>query len=78
LLGNCQSGIREKYEILKKNQSVEETRREFMSIHTQPVQAIPEETIRVAHTVLPLGNVWMQMRDELASVYEEQIFQDLF
>ena len=35
-----------------------------MSLHPQPIPAIPEETIRVAHAVLPQGNVWMQMRDE--------------
>ncbi len=78
LLANCQSGIGEKYEILKKNQSVEETRRESMSMHPQPIQAIPEETVRVAHAVLPEGNVWMQMRDELGTLYEDQDFQDLF
>jgi transposase len=49
-----------------------------MSIHPQPIQAIPEETVRVAHAVLPEGNVWMQMRDELGTLYEDQDFQDLF
>ena len=49
-----------------------------MSLHPQPIPAIPEETIRVAHAILPKGNVWMQMRDELATVYEDQDFADLF
>ncbi len=49
-----------------------------MSLHPQPIPAIPEETIRVAHAVLPKGNVWMQMRDELAPLYEDQDFADLF
>lgn len=49
-----------------------------MSLHPQPIPAIPEETIRVAHAVLPKGNVWMQMRDELATLYEDQDFADLF
>lgn len=42
-----------------------------MSMHPQPIQAIPEETVRVAHTVLPEGNVWMQMRDELGTLFED-------
>jgi hypothetical protein len=35
-----------------------------MSLHPQPISAIPEETARLAHAVLPQGNVYMQMRDE--------------
>jgi transposase len=49
-----------------------------MSMHPQPIPAIPEETIRVAHAVLAKGNVWMQMRDELATFYEDEDFADLF
>ena len=49
-----------------------------MSLHPQPIPAIPEETIRVAHAVLPQGNVWMQMRDELGTLYEDQDFAELF
>src|SRR5215467_12901707 len=49
-----------------------------MSMHPQPIPAIPEETIRVAHAVLPQGNVWMQRRDEVATFYEDQDCADLF
>ena len=49
-----------------------------MSLHPQPIPAIPEETVRIAHAVLPEGNVWMRMRDELGTLYEDQDFQDLF
>ena len=49
-----------------------------MSLHPQPIPAIPEETVRVAHAVLPEGNVWLQMRDELGTLYEDTDFQDLF
>src|SRR5215471_8041175 len=49
-----------------------------MSLHPQPIPAIPEETVRIAHAVLPKGNVWMQMRDELGTLYEDHDFQDLF
>ncbi len=49
-----------------------------MSMHPQPIPAIPEETARVAHAILPRGNVWLQMRDEFATLYEDHDFQDLF
>jgi transposase len=49
-----------------------------MSMHPQPIPAIPEETIRVAHAVLAKGNVWMQMRDELGTFYEDEDFADLY
>jgi hypothetical protein len=49
-----------------------------MSLHSQPIPAIPEETVRVAHAVLPEGNVWLQMRDELGTLYENEDFADLF
>src|SRR5215472_14085634 len=68
----------ERYELLKKNESVTETRRESMSMHPQPIPALPEETVRIAHAVLPKGNVWMQMRDELATLDEDHDFAELF
>src|SRR5712692_2195432 len=49
-----------------------------MSMHPQPIPAIPEETARVAHGVLPQGNTYMQMRDELGALYQDEDFQDLF
>jgi transposase len=49
-----------------------------MSIHPEPIPAIPEETVRIAHAVLPEGNVWMQMRDGLGPLYEDTDFADLF
>ena len=49
-----------------------------MSMHPQPIPAIPEETIRLARAVLPKGNVLMRMRDELGTVYEDEDFRDLF
>lgn len=49
-----------------------------MSMHPQPIPTIPEETARVAHAVLPQGNAYLQMRDELGTLYEDKDFQDLF
>lgn len=49
-----------------------------MSLHPQPLPAIPEETTRIAHAVLLEGHVWMQMRDGFGTGYEEKGFADLF
>lgn len=49
-----------------------------MSMHPQPIPAIAEEPVRLAHAVLPEGNGWMQMRDELGTLSEEKDLQDLF
>jgi len=49
-----------------------------MSMHPQPIPAIPEETVRLARAVLPEGNVFMQMRDDLGTLYEDEDFRDLF
>jgi transposase len=78
LLANWPGKIGEKYEILSTNQSVEQSRRELMSMHPQPIPAIPEETAHLARAVLPEGNVFMQMRDELGTLYADEDFRDLF
>src|SRR5947209_3236889 len=49
-----------------------------MSMHPQPIPAIPEETVRVARAVLPKSNVFLLMRDELGTLYSDEDFADLF
>ena len=49
-----------------------------MSMHPHPIPAIPEETARVARAVLPRGNVYLQMRDELGTLYQSEDFRDLY
>ncbi len=49
-----------------------------MSMHPHPIPAIPEETARVARAILPQGNVYLQMRDELGTLYQDEDFRDLF
>jgi transposase len=77
-LANCQSGIGKEYEILNQDQRIDETRRKPMSMHPHPIPAIPEETARVARAILPQGNVYLQMRDELGTLYQDEDFRDLF
>src|SRR5258706_8999618 len=49
-----------------------------MSLHPTPLGPIPEETARVARAAFPKGTVYMQMRDVLGTIYDDQQFADLF
>lgn len=49
-----------------------------MSMHPQAIHPIPEETARIAHAALPRGNTYMSMRDQLGTLYEDQVFAALF
>src|SRR5438034_2875906 len=49
-----------------------------MSMRPQEISPVPEETTRVARAANPKGNVYMRMRDELGSIYEDQMFTALF
>lgn len=49
-----------------------------MSLPTRPLDPIPEETIWVAQAAFPNGNRYMQMRDELGSIYTDEMFADLY
>lgn len=49
-----------------------------MSMRPQEISPVPEETTRVARAANPKGNVYMSMRDELGSIYEDQMFAALF
>jgi transposase len=44
----------------------------------QEINPVPNETTRVARVANPHGNTFMRMRDELGSMYEEQMFVALF
>lgn len=49
-----------------------------MTLHPTPVTPVPEETARVARAAVPKGNVYLQMRDVLGSIYSDEQFADLF
>src|SRR5881296_418702 len=52
-------------------------RRSSMSLKSLPIPPVPEETARVAHAVFPHGNVFMQVRDALGTIYTDEAFADL-
>ena len=44
----------------------------------KPIGPVPEDTVRVAKAAFPKGNVYMEMRDVLGSIYEDEDFSELF
>lgn len=49
-----------------------------MSLKPQAISPVSAETARVARAAYPKGNVSMQMRDVLGSIYTDEDFADLF
>src|SRR5258708_4641096 len=49
-----------------------------MSLKSQAISPVPAETARIARAAYPKGNVYMQMRDVLGSIYTDEDFADLF
>ena len=49
-----------------------------MSLHPQPIPPVPEETVQVARAAFPKGNIYLQIRDTLGSIYVDEDFTDLF
>src|SRR5215469_14426979 len=49
-----------------------------MSLKALPIPPVPEATARVAQAVFPGGNVFMQVRDALGTIYTDEAFADLF
>jgi transposase len=39
---------------------------------------VPEDTARVARAAFPKGNLYMQMRDVLGTIYGDEDFSELF
>ena len=61
IVGESLEQGRGKNEILNEKPVVKSARSKLMSMHPQPIPTIPEETARVAHAVLPQGNVYLQL-----------------
>src|SRR6266568_3942668 len=49
-----------------------------MSLPPPEPDTIPEETARLARAINPKGTLYMQIRDQLGVIYENQSFADLF
>jgi len=49
-----------------------------MTLHSQNSFAIPQETAHVAHAAYLKGNLYMNMRDALGTIYQDESFTHLF
>ena len=49
-----------------------------MTLHPKNHWEVPQETVRVARTSFPKGNVYMKMHDELGTIYCDSDFKELF
>jgi transposase len=49
-----------------------------MTLHPRYIPDVPEETVKVAKAAFRKGNRYMQMRDELGTLFTDEQFTDLF
>jgi transposase len=53
-------------------------KKKAMTLKPKAIPAIPEMTKTVAQAAFPKGNLYMQMRDELGSIYTDELFTELY
>ncbi len=49
-----------------------------MSLKPLPIGPVPQETARLAKAVFPEGSPFIKMRDELGTLYQDEMFAALF
>lgn len=49
-----------------------------MSMRPEPIGPVPADTARVARVAFPKGTTYVQMRDVLGAIYEDEDFAELF
>jgi len=49
-----------------------------MSLKPEPISPIPQETARLAKAVFPEGSTFIKMRDELGTLFQDEMFVALF
>ncbi len=49
-----------------------------MSLKPSPIQPVPAETVRVARAAFPKGNVYLKLRDQLGTIFNDTDFALLF
>jgi len=49
-----------------------------MSLQPQDIAPVPEETQRIARAAFPKGNIYVRMRDEIGTIYDDPMFAPLF
>lgn len=49
-----------------------------MSLPRDGLRPVPEETARVAHAAFPDGNVYLRLRDELGTLFDDELFSAVY
>ena len=49
-----------------------------MSMKPQAIPDIPAETVRVVRAAFPKGNLYIHLRDALGTIYQDELFVDLY
>ena len=49
-----------------------------MSLPSQPLPSVPDDTVRVAHAAFRRGNSYVLLRDRLGTVFADADFADLY
>ena len=49
-----------------------------MSLKAEPIGPVPQETARLAKVVFPEGSTFIKMRDELGTLFQDELFASLF
>src|SRR5437868_675275 len=49
-----------------------------MSLQIEPIQPVPELTASVAKAAFPQGNLYLDLRDKLGTIYEDVFFSELY
>jgi transposase len=46
----------------------------MMCLKPEPLDMVPEETARIARAAYPKGNIYLQLRDEFGTIYQDEQF----
>ncbi|GAC1436737.1 MAG: hypothetical protein NVSMB54_37400 [Ktedonobacteraceae bacterium] len=53
-------------------------RRKKRCLKPEPIALVPEETFRSARAAYPKGNIYLQLRDEFGTIYQDEQFVALY
>lgn len=45
-----------------------------MSLQSQEIAPVPEKTRRIARAAFPKGNIYVRMRDEIGTIFDDPMF----
>jgi transposase len=49
-----------------------------MALHPQPLPQVPDATAAAVRAAFPKGNLYVDLRAEFGTLYDEQLFADLY